>query len=57
MGMISGPVSGGKHGWPFAKSMLDVKSYGYEEAEYFIEGEAQSYRQVEGSEWGRDGFW
>ena len=57
MGIISGPVDGGKHGWPFAKSMLEVQSFGYQEAEYFIEGEAQSYRQVEGSEWGRDGFW
>ena len=57
MGTISGPVKGGKHGWPFAKSMLDVQSYGYDEEEYFIEGDARSYRQVEGSDWGRDGFW
>ena len=55
--ILSGPVNGGVHGWPFAGSMLDVESLGYEEAEYFIEGEAQRYRQVEGSEWGRDGFW
>jgi len=57
MGVISGPVIGGNYGWPFAKSMLDVTSYGYEEAEYFIEGEATSYRQVDGTEWGRDGKW
>ena len=31
MGVISGPVIGGNYGWPFAKSMLDVTSYGYEE--------------------------
>ena len=55
MGIISGPIKGGKYGWPFAKSMLDVASFGYEEAEYFIEGEATSYRQVDGTEWGRDG--
>ena len=24
MGTISGPVKGGKHGWPFAKSMLEA---------------------------------
>ena len=57
MGTISGPVNGGEHGWAFAKSMLDVQPYGYEEAEYFIEGKAHSYRQVEGSNRGRDGFW
>ena len=57
MGIISGPIKGGKYGWPFAKSMLDVASFGYEEAEYFIEGEATSYRQVGGTDWGRDGKW
>ena len=57
MGIISGPIKGGKYGWPFAKSMLDVASFGYEEAEYFIEGEATSYRQVDGTDWGRDGKW
>ena len=36
MGVISGPVNGGNYGWPFAKSMLDVTSYGYEEAEYLL---------------------
>jgi hypothetical protein len=55
--IISGPIEGGVHGWPFSSSMLDVASLGYTEAEYFIEGDAQRYRQIEGSEWGRDGFW
>ena len=55
--VISGPVTGGKHGWPFAASMIDVGALGYEEAEYFIEGEAQRYKQVAGSEWGHDGCW
>ena len=31
--VISGPVTGGKHGWPFAASMIDVEALGYEEAE------------------------
>ena len=57
MGVISGPINDGNYGWPFAKSMLDVASYGYEEAEYLIEGEATSYRQVGGTDWGRDGKW
>ena len=34
MGVISGPVIGGNYGWPFAKSMLDVTSYGYEAVSY-----------------------
>lgn len=55
--MISGPVSGGVHGWPFAASMLDVRAMGYVEAEYSLEGEATRYRQVDGSDWGRDGHW
>ena len=54
---VSGPITGGKHGWPFAASMLDIASLGYQQAEYFIEGEACRYRQVEGSDWGRDGRW
>ena len=55
--VVSGPITGGARGWPFAASMLDVASLGYTEAEYFIEGEACRYRQVEGGEWGRDGLW
>ena len=57
MGMISGPIIGGKYGWAFGKSMLDVGSYGYNETEYFIEGKASSYRQADGTDWGRDGKW
>ena len=55
MGMISGPIIGGNYGWAFGKSMLDVASYGYNETEYFIEGKASSYRQADGTDWGRDG--
>ena len=57
MGMISGPIIGGNYGWAFGKSMLDVASYGYNETEYFIEGKASSYRQADGTDWGRDGKW
>ncbi|NJN50635.1 MAG: hypothetical protein HC809_01405 [Gammaproteobacteria bacterium] len=56
-GVVSGPLHGGKRGWPFAASMLDVKALGYEEHEYLITGEATRYRQVAGSQWGRDGRW
>ncbi len=54
---VSGPVTGGKYGWPFAASMLDISSYGYEESEYFIEGNAKRYRSVSGSDQDRSGKW
>ncbi len=54
---ISGPVTGGDRGWPFAASMLDVATLGYEEQEYFISGDAFRYRQTPGTEWGHDGRW
>lgn len=36
MTTVSGPVQGGKFGWPFAASMLDMAKVGYKEAEYFL---------------------
>ncbi|MCC6959559.1 MAG: hypothetical protein IT301_06895 [Dehalococcoidia bacterium] len=54
---VSGPITGGKRGWPFAASMLDVKALGYVEAEYFLEGEATRYRLAPGAELTRDGHW
>lgn len=54
---VTGPVTGGKRGWPFAASMQDVASLGYKEAEYFIEGTACRYQLAEGAELGRDGRW
>jgi hypothetical protein len=54
---ISGPVQGGKFGWPFGASMADLDNYGYEENEYFLEGAATCYRQTPGSDWGVDGHW
>lgn len=54
---ISGPLSGGKHGWPFAASLLDVASLGYREDEYLVEGSALSFRLCEGTEYSRDGLW
>ena len=56
-GVVTGPVTGGDRGWPFAASMLDIKALGYEEHEYFLSGDATRYRQVDGTQWGRDGRW
>jgi len=35
---VEGPVSGGRHGWPFAASLQDVARLGYVEAEFFLAG-------------------
>ncbi|MEO8538111.1 MAG: alpha/beta hydrolase domain-containing protein [bacterium] len=54
---VSGPITGGSKGWPFAASQLDVASYGYVENEYFLEGTATRYRLATGAELSRDGHW
>jgi hypothetical protein len=54
---VTGPVSGGNYGWPFGASILDLDAYGYEEHEYFLEGEATRFRQVPNTPWGPDGLW
>jgi hypothetical protein len=55
--MIDGPVTGGRHGWAFGRPMIDLAEHGYVEEEFFLSGEATTYRPVEGTEWGRDGRW
>lgn len=55
--IVEGPVTGGEHGWPFGRPLFDLAEYGYVEEEFFLTGEATTYRQVPGSEWGRDGHW
>lgn len=55
--MIEGPVTGGKHGWAFARPVIDLAEHGYVEEEFFLSGDATTYKQVEGTEWGRDGKW
>ncbi|MCP5183589.1 MAG: hypothetical protein H6993_06470 [Pseudomonadales bacterium] len=54
---VTGPITGGKHGWPFAASLQDVDRFGYIEEEYFLSGVAQRYREVGGSTGRRDGHW
>ena len=54
---LSGPITGGSHGWPFAAPVLDLGAHGYRVEEYFLEGEATRYRRAAGSELGRDGRW
>ncbi len=54
---VSGPVTGGSHGWPFAAPVIDLEAAGYRQEEYFIEGEAVRYAPAPGTELGRDGRW
>jgi hypothetical protein len=55
--MLEGPIKGGKHGWAFGRPILDLAAHGYVEEEFFIAGDATTYRPVAGTEWGRDGIW
>lgn len=55
--IVTGPITGGRRGWPFGASMLDVPAYGYSESEYFIEGTASRYQLAPGAELTRDGRW
>jgi hypothetical protein len=52
---LTGPVTGGRRGWPFSASLDDLSAVGYVEEEYFVEGEAHSYRAL--GEFGPDGRW
>jgi hypothetical protein len=54
---VTGPIHGGNRGWPFAASVLDLAALGYREDEYFLEGTAERYRPLPGTEFGRDGRW
>ncbi len=54
---VAGPITNGEHDWPFAASLQDVASFGYEEVEYILEGSAKCYRDVGDSLLRRDGHW
>ncbi|MBS0363526.1 MAG: hypothetical protein JSR98_19295 [Proteobacteria bacterium] len=41
---ITGPITGGAHGRPFAAYFGDISAVGYVEEEYFIEGEAAAFK-------------
>jgi hypothetical protein len=56
-GTVTGPITGGAHGWPFAApdAAVDLSKFGYIQEEYFIEGSASSYAKV--GTWTTDGVW
>ena len=55
MGQLTGPITGGRHGRPFGRPLVDLERYGYVEEEWFLDGDATSYRSV--GELTRDGRW
>jgi hypothetical protein len=54
---VGGPITGGRHGRPFAASLRSAAALGYEEVEYFLSGTARRYRDVGNSTARRDGRW
>ncbi len=54
---ITGPITSGSRGNAFGAATMDLASEGYEEAEYFLEGEARAYEPAPGTLLGKDGRW
>ncbi|HEX5401596.1 MAG TPA: alpha/beta hydrolase domain-containing protein [Pseudonocardiaceae bacterium] len=44
---LSGPVTGGTHGFPFTASSVDLRSHGYAEQEFFFGGTAHSFTSAQ----------
>ncbi len=54
---LAGPVTGGRHGWPFAQAVRDIGALGYVEDEFILAGEATPYVLAEGASFDADGRW
>ncbi|MDR1277828.1 MAG: hypothetical protein LBK02_03675 [Treponema sp.] len=52
---VTGPITGGEHGWPFMGYFGNISRIGYVEEEFFIEGNAAHYDLT--GEWTNDGKW
>jgi hypothetical protein len=51
------PLSGGRHGRPFGRPLVDLDAAGYVEEEWLLAGDAVRYRPKPGTELGADGVW
>ncbi len=56
MSRLSGPVTGGR-GWPFGLPTANLDALGYRADEYFVEGEADRFAPVAGTDLNRHGRW
>src|ERR1700761_4824784 len=54
---VTGPITGGRHGWSFGRPSVDLDHYGYIENEYFLEGRAARYAPAAGTSLDLDGRW
>jgi hypothetical protein len=54
---VRGPITGGRHGWPFGAAAFDLKALGYLEEEWFLSGDAACYRHAPGTGRSFDGRW
>ncbi|MCZ6644597.1 MAG: alpha/beta hydrolase domain-containing protein, partial [Gammaproteobacteria bacterium] len=54
---VSGPITSGSQGGPFAAPGVDVATLGYVVEEFFLTGKASAYRTVNGSKQSADGRW
>jgi hypothetical protein len=54
---ISGPITGGRRGWPFGAAAFDLEALGYVEQEWFFSGDAACYSHAAGTERRFDGCW
>jgi hypothetical protein len=52
---VTGPVTGGVHGFPGTATATDLTAHGYVEEEYFVSGVATAYEKA--GPWGVDGTW
>jgi hypothetical protein len=51
------PLTGGRHGRPFGRPLVDLDAAGYVEEELLLTGDAVRYRPKPGTELGPDGVW
>ena len=56
-GRVTGPITGGDHGWPFGCPLFDLAERGYVMEEFFLEGDATTYRLAGEGRPTRDGHW
>lgn len=55
--IVTGPVTGGRRGWPFSLPLTDLGSVGYLAEEFFLDGTAAAYEAERGAELAVDGNW
>ena len=56
-GRITGPITGGDHGWPFGCPLFDLAERGYVMEEFFLDGDATTYRLADDGRPAGDGHW